>query len=123
MQRPTTWQPQQEQADADFGPHQRCESLDPLSVCVLLELLQVMWRQELLTSSKAIMYLHKIKSGANGIAQHSEDDSEVIPPESVNDPDPSEDAQEEDDDYEDEEKGCEDVDGIAPGAFVHSTHG
>lgn len=73
-------------------------------------------------SSKAIVYLHKIKAGTDGIAQHGKDYSKVIPPESVDDPDPSKDAQKEDEYYEDEEKGCEDVDGVAPVALVRSTH-
>lgn len=73
-------------------------------------------------SSKAIMYLHEIEAGTDGIAQHGKNYSEVIPPERVNDPDPSEDAQEEDEDDKDEEKGCKDVDGVAPVAFVRSAH-
>lgn len=45
-------------------------------------------------SSKAIMYLHEIESGTDGITQYGKNDGEVIPPESVDDPDPCKDAQE-----------------------------
>lgn len=72
--------------------------------------------------SKSIVYLHKVKPGADGVTQHGKNDSEVIPPESVNNPDPGDDAQQEDENDEDEEKGREDVDGIAPVAFVCSAH-
>lgn len=72
--------------------------------------------------SKAIMYLDEIEAGTDGIAQHGKDNSEVVPPESVDDPDPGKDAQEEDQDHEDEEKGRKDVDGVAPVAFIRSPH-
>lgn len=57
-----------EEADRDFSPHQRRKGLNPFSVSIFAELENLMWREELLVTPKAIRGFHKVETGTDGIA-------------------------------------------------------
>lgn len=58
--------PHQEEAYRDFCPHERCECLNPFSICVFPELLQMMRAKILLALAEAIVYLNEIKTSTYG---------------------------------------------------------
>ena len=56
--------PQKEETDGDFGPHEGGKRLDPFAVGVLFEFLELMRGEVVLVSAEAVVHFHKIQGHA-----------------------------------------------------------
>ena len=63
--------PHQEEAYRDFGPHERCERLDPFSIRVFPEFLQMMRAKILLALAEAIVHFDEIETSTYGCPELS----------------------------------------------------
>lgn len=58
----------EEEADGNFCPHQRSESLDPFSVGIFPELVKGMGGEELLVPSETVGGFHEVETSTNGVS-------------------------------------------------------